>query len=64
MVDVTSGNIVSSYKYDPLGSAAVTGSGYKTGYQFHGLENDTWAYYAGDSYYTRSWGGRWRGRGS
>jgi hypothetical protein len=52
MVDAATGNIATSYTYDPLGSAAVTGSGYQTAYQFQGMENDAWAYYKPGRYYS------------
>jgi hypothetical protein len=40
LVDAATGNIATNYTYDPLGSAAVTGTGYQTAYQFAGMEND------------------------
>src|SRR5579885_3563919 len=52
MVDAATGNIATNYTYDPLGSAAVTGSGYQTAYQFQGMENDAWAYYKPGRYYS------------
>ena len=51
MVDSATGNVVSTYTYDPFGKASYGGS-YITAYQYLGMENDTWAYYGGGTYYS------------
>jgi len=52
MVDASTGNITTSYTYDPLGATSVTDNGYQTVYQYRGMENDGFAYYGGHRYYS------------
>ena len=55
MVDSGTGNVASTYTYDPFGKVTIGGSGYETAYQYRGMENEalsgaTWAYYGGGTY--------------
>jgi YD repeat-containing protein len=52
MVDAVTGAISSQYTYDPLGGVTVSGTGYQTEYQYLGMENDGFAYYGGNRYYS------------
>ena len=52
MVDAVTGATTSQYTYDPLGGVTVSGTGYETEYQYLGMENDGFAYYGGNRYYS------------
>ena len=57
MVDSGTGNVASTYTYDPFGKVTIGGSGYETAYPYRGMENETlsgatWAYYGGGTYYS------------
>ncbi len=56
MVANATGDVASTYTYDPFGKASYGGS-YITAYQYLGMENETlsgttWAYYGGGTYYS------------